>query len=104
MFILEYKDAELKKYILDVYGLKVYMILEQFDKLYDKMTDSEKKEFLHEFIECIEIYPDKNATERIIKQIHFRFPVYYNGQEGDIMRLLNKNDVETVVLMSRVLK
>ena len=66
-----------------------------------RMTDLEKKEFFQNFIDYIEIYPDKKANERILKRIHFRFPVYYKGQPGDILWLRSENGVETVVLMSR---
>lgn len=80
---------------------QLYRLLEHFDKVYDKMTDLEKKEFFQNFIDYIEIYPDKKANERILKRIHFRFPVYYKGQSGDTLWLRSENGVETVVLMSR---
>ena len=80
---------------------QLYRLLEHFDRVYDKMTDLEKKEFFQNFIDYIEIYPDKKANERILKRIHFRFPVYYKGQPGDILWLRSENGVETVVLMSR---
>ena len=80
---------------------QLYRLLEHFDKVYDKMTDLEKKEFFQNFIDYIEIYPDKKANERILKRIHFRFPVYYKGQPGDTMWLRSENGVECVVLMSR---
>ena len=70
-------------------------------KVYDKMTDLEKKEFFQNFIDYIEIYPDKKANERILKRIHFRFPVYYKGQSGDTMWLRTENGVETVCLLGR---
>ena len=80
---------------------QLYRLLEHFDRVYDKMTDLEKKEFFQNFIDYIEIYPDKKANERILKRIHFRFPVYYKGQPGDTMWLRSENGVECVVLMSR---
>ena len=52
------------------------------------------------FIKAIELYPERDDSGRIIKQISFKFPVYYNGCEGDTIRLLNENTVETVVLLS----
>ena len=82
-------------------GQQLYRLLEHFSRVYDKMTDLEKKEFFQNFIDYIEIYPDKKANERILKRIHFRFPVYYNGQLGDTLWLRNENSVECVVLMSR---
>ncbi len=44
------------------------------------------------------------VRERIIKQIDFKFPVYYDGQEGYGFRLFNEKIVEVVCLMSRVEK
>ena len=65
------------------------------------MTDLEKKEFIRNFIDSIELYPDRKTDERIIRQINFKFPVYYDGDEGDQIRLLNEKTVETVVLLSK---
>lgn len=39
-------------------------------------------------------------NERIIEQIVFKFPVYYDGQEGYEIRLLNEKTVESIVLLS----
>ena len=75
---------------------EIYKILEHFDIMYDKMTDLEKKEFIRNFIDSIELYPDRKTDERIIRQINFKFPVYYDGDEGDQIRLLNEKTVETI--------
>ena len=83
-------------------GKQVYQFLLEFDKIYGKMTDLEKKEFMRTFIKTIELYPERDDSGRIIKQISFKFPVYYNGCEGDTIRLLNENTVETVVLLSKL--
>lgn len=80
---------------------QLYKILADFDKMYYKMTDLEKKEFLRNFIESIELYVEKQDNGRILKQIEFKFPVYYNGDEGYGIRLLNENTVETVCLLER---
>ncbi len=80
---------------------EVYKILEHFDIIYYKMTDLEKKEFIRNFIESIELYPERKTDERIIRQINFKFPVYYDGQEGCEIRLLNEKTVESVVLIQR---
>ena len=82
-------------------GKQVYQFLLEFDKIYGKMTDLEKKEFMRTFIKTIELYPERDGSGRIIKQIGFKFPVYYNGCEGDTIRLLNENTVETIVLLQR---
>ena len=80
-------------------GKQIYQFLLEFDKIYRKMTDLEKKEFMRTFIKAIELYPERDDSGRIIKQISFKFPVYYNGCEGDTIRLLNENTVESVVAL-----
>lgn len=81
---------------------EVYKILEQFDIIYYKMTDLEKKEFIKNFIESIELYLDRKTNERIIQQINFKFPVYYDGQEVYEIRLLNEKTVEVVCCLHRI--
>ena len=82
-------------------GKQIYQFLLEFDKIYRKMTDLEKKEFMRTFIKAIELDPERDDSGRIIKQISFKFPVYYNGCEGDTIRLLNENTVEAVCLLSK---
>ena len=78
---------------------QVYQILTCFDKIYFEMTDLEKKEFFRNFIDEIELYSERQSDGRIVKQINFNFPVYYNGNEGNAIRLPDENTVETVVLL-----
>ena len=64
---------------------------------------------MRDFIESVEIYPEKMDNGRMLKQINFNFPVYYDGEVSreinlPEIRLLNENTVENVVLMSRVEK
>lgn len=66
---------------------QVYQILTCFDKIYFEMTDLEKKEFFRNFIDEIELYFERQSDGRIKKQINFNFPVYYNGNEGNAIRL-----------------
>ena len=54
------------------------------------------------FIESIELYPEKKDNGRIISTIELRFPVYYDGQEGNEIRMPDKNTVETCVLLSKL--
>ena len=72
---------------------QVYQILTCFDKIYFEMTDLEKKEFFRDFIDEIELYSERQSDGRIVKQINFNFPVYYNGNEGNAIRLPDENTV-----------
>ena len=77
------------------------MPLMYFDKLYDKLSDAEKKEFMGTFVESIELYPERLENGKFLKHIHFRFPVYYNGTVIDDISWENESTVETVVLLSK---
>ncbi len=76
-------------------------VLLQFDELYENMTELERKEFLNVFIEGIDLYPERQEDGRILKRIRFKFRIDYDAEDGGKV-LLNENDVETVVLLSKV--
>lgn len=93
-------DARIQAaYEKQITGKNVYQFLLDFDTLYERMTDLEKKQFMRTFIESIELYPEKKDNGRIISKIELRFPVYYDGQEGNEIRMPDKNTVETVVAL-----
>ena len=102
---LEDAIADIDARIRGAYGEKIttdqlYKILLSFDKMYYRMTDLEKKQFMRDFIDEIEMYPKKQEDGRILKQLCLGFPVFYEGSEGDTIRLHKENTVETVVLLS----
>lgn len=82
-------------------GKQIYDILVHFEMMYYKMTDLEKKEFMKDFIDSIEFYLEKMDNGNIVKQINFKFGVYYEGKETMDIRLLNKKTVGMVCLLSR---
>lgn len=97
--LLEDIIADIKAKISRAYGEKItanqlYKIFLNFDKMYFKMTDLEKKQFMREFIEEIELYSEKQEDGRILKQLSLGFPVFYEGSEGDTIRLHKENTVE----------
>lgn len=103
---LEEAIADIEVKISGAYEEKIttdqlYKILLNFDKMYYKMSDLEKKRFMREFIEGIELYPEKQKDGRILKQISLGFPVFYEGSEGDTIWLHKENTAETVVLLTR---
>ena len=96
-------DARIQAaYEKQITGKNVYQFLLDFATLYERMTDLEKKQFMRMFIERIELYPEKKDNGRIISTIELRFPVYYDGQEGNEIRMPDKNTVETCVLLSKL--
>lgn len=103
---LEEAIADIEVKISGAYEEKItidqlYKILLNFDKMYYMMSDLEKKRFMREFIEGIELYPEKQKDGRILKQISLGFPVFYEGSEGDTIWLHKENTVETCVLLGR---
>ena len=74
-----------------------------FDKLYDKMTDFEKKSFVRTFIDSIELYPDKQRKNGCpIKTVHFKFPVAYNGEAVYDFSPRYSTTEETIVLLQKL--
>ena len=104
---LEDMIADIEVKISGAYGEKItanqlYKVLLNFDKMYFRMTDLEKKQFMRDFIEEIELYPERQDDGHILKQLSLGFPVFYEGSEGDTIRLLKQNTVEVVCLLSKL--
>ena len=85
----------------------VYQILLQFDKLYYKFTDAEKKKFIASFVEEIRIHESELPNGRFLKGIKFKFPVKYNSamEEADDFDVEygwdEESTLETCVLLSQ---
>lgn len=77
----------------------VYQFLLYFDLLYDKFTDSEKKEFLQSFVELVEVFPEEQPGRRFLKRIKFLFPIFFEGAEVENMRWNSETTVESVVTL-----
>jgi len=58
-------------------------ILDNFEKLYEKMSCEERRQMYRLFIERIEVFPEEKPDGRILKSISFRFSVP-NEEEGAI--------------------
>ena len=103
---VENSIEEVKNRLLNIRQQKiseenVYQFLLYFDKLYDKFTDLEKKEFLNSFVEQVDIYEQEQPDGRFLKHIKFRFPVYFGDRETQELCWDNESTVETVCLLSR---
>ncbi len=96
------KSIEMSAITID----NVYKVLLNFDRVYDRLNDEEKRTMIQGFIKEIQIYPkeEQDKHEHPIKNITFNFPVYVNGESVDKISWENESAVETVVLMSRVEK
>ena len=70
---VENSIGEVKNSLLNIQQQKiseenVYQFLLYFDKLYDKFTDLEKKEFLNSFVEQVDIYEQEQPDGRIVSE------------------------------------
>lgn len=80
---------------------QVYSFLLYFDRLYDKFTDAEKKEFMSCFIESVEIHEQEQEDGRFLKRLKFRFPIYFNNEEVSEISLDSESTVEVVIMMRK---
>ena len=97
------EDAKLRKSSIEMETItldNIYKLMLNFGKLYDIISDEEKKSLITYLIKEIQIYPN-GESEQPLKLIEFNFPIYRDGQE--VRRLLweKGNIVETVVLLSQ---
>ena len=99
------EDAKLRRSSIEMEAItldNIYKLMLNFGKLYDIISDEEKKNLITYLIKEIQIYPN-GESEMPLKSIEFNFPIYRDGQE--VRRLLweKGNTVETVVLLSRAI-
>ncbi len=98
------KDASLRRAAMEEEVLtldNVYKLLLSFDKIYDIMTDKEKKDLISYLIKDIQIYSNEEQVEMPLKSITLNFPIY--SDSGEVNKLLwdNRDGVETVAIFGR---
>lgn len=67
-------------------------MLDNFEKLYEKMSCEERRQMYRLFIERIEVFPEEKTDGRILKSISFRFSASY-GEEGLIPEGNTESDI-----------
>ena len=95
-------EARAKKQAIEaekLTGDNIYKALICFEKLYGAMNDMERRQLMECLISEIQVYPDRQSNGQWLKSIKFKLPVI---EEDMNIGLDNKEDVETVVLMSKV--
>ncbi len=93
-------DAKAKKRAIEadkVTGNNIYKILIYFDKLYAVMDQTEKRQFVENLIDEIQIYEERKPNGQWLKSIKFKLPII---EEDFEMSLDNDVQDETVVLLS----
>ena len=86
---------------------QVYKVLENFDLLFDVMSEEDKRKTISYLIKEVEVTKEpsgrkKSSTKSRLRSITFNFPIHYKGSEGDKILWENGTHVECVTLMSRV--
>ena len=79
-------------------GDNIYKALVFFDKLYAQMNEAEKREFLSQLVDNVQIYEERKENGLWLKSIEFKLPII---EKEFTLSLDNDTHVETVVLMSR---
>ena len=79
-------------------GDNIYKALIFFDKLYAKMNEAEKREFLSQLVDNVQIYEERKENGQWLKSIEFKLPII---EKEFTLSLDNDTQNETVVLMGK---
>ena len=78
-------------------GDNIYKALVFFDKLYAQMNEAEKREFLSQLVDNVQIYEERKENGQWLKSIEFKLPII---EKEFRLSLDNDTQNETVVLLS----
>ena len=78
-------------------GDNIYKALIFFDKLYAQMNEVEKREFLSQLVDNVQIYEERKENGQWLKSIEFKLPII---EKEFTLSLDNDTQNETVVLLS----
>ncbi len=79
-------------------GDNIYKALVFFDKLYVQMNEAEKREFLSQLVDNVQIYEERKENGQWLKSIEFKLPII---EKEFTLSLDNDTQNETVVLLSK---
>ena len=79
-------------------GDNIYKALVFFDKLYAQMNEAEKREFLSQLVDNVQIYEERKENGQWLKSIEFKLPII---EKEFTLSLDNDAQNETVVLLSK---
>ena len=78
-------------------GDNIYKELVFFDKLYAQMNEAEKREFLSQLVDNVQIYEERKENGQWLKSIEFKLPII---EKEFTLSLDNDTQNETVVMLS----
>ena len=79
-------------------GDNIYKALIFFDKLYAQMNEAEKREFLSQLVDNVQIYEERKENGQWLKSIEFKSPIV---EKEFTLSLDNDTQNEMVCLLSR---
>ena len=79
-------------------GDNIYKALVFFDKLYAQMNEAEKREFLSQLVDNVQIFEERKENGQWLKSIEFKLPII---EKEFTLGLDNDTQNETVVLLSK---
>ena len=79
-------------------GDNIYKALVFFDKLYAQMNEAEKREFLSQLVDNVQIYEERKENGQWLKSIEFKLPII---EKEFTLSLDNDTQNETVVLLAQ---
>lgn len=79
-------------------GDNIYKALVFFDKLYAQMNEAEKREFLSQLVDNVQIYEERKENGQWLKSIEFKLPII---EKEFTLSLDNDTQNETVCLLSK---
>ena len=77
-----------------VSGDNIYKALVFFDKMYDIMNEAEKRDFVTQLIQKVEVYEERQPNGQWLKAIEFKLPII----EHDMKMSLNEAKQRQIVL------
>lgn len=80
-------------------GDNIYKALVFFDKLYAQMNEAEKREFLSQLVDNMQIYEERKENGQWLKSIEFKLPII---EKEFTLSLDNDTQNETVCLLSKL--
>ena len=84
--------------IISVLSAVAEIALIFFDKLYAQMNEAEKREFLSQLVDNVQIYEERKENGQWLKSIEFKLPII---EKEFTLSLDNDTQNETVVLLSK---
>ena len=77
-------------------GDNIYKALVFFDRMYDNMNEAERREFIEQLIEKVEVYDERQSNGQWLKAIEFKLPIIEHDMK---LSLDNGDSVECVCLL-----